>query len=158
MNEERTYPGFYPSKKTVAIFVFILLMGTLISCQKKEKNMDYIQQEMVRLGYDGKIERPSGTFEKAAMGLLGVEEVIAYNKGTESFAVIMFKNASEEDLRNRMQKIMSFIELYVAGDDYDKLSKSKELIESQSIMHNNMMVVWHYEKPDDIIKLIRKHF
>ncbi len=151
-----TIPYF---RKTLPfLFVMAALSTAFISCHKMPKNMDYIQDEMVRMGYNGKIERPSGTFEKAAMGLMGVEDLMAYNNGMESFAIIKFKNATEEEIDSRIQNIMSFIELYIAGEDYDKLSKTKELIQKQSILHNNIMVVWQYEKPDDVIKLIKKSF
>jgi hypothetical protein len=141
------------------ISLTILLLSTIMfSCQKKEKDFVYLEQQLINAGYHGQYERPSGAFQKAAIGILGVEDLLAYSDDNNRFAVIKLKPGNEEDIFDRIAPVMSLLEHYLNENDRQEVTKSLKNIRENSLQHNNILLVWDKYKPADAEKLIKRNF
>jgi hypothetical protein len=143
-------------KKSILGFIIITLL--FISCQKKERDMEFVKQEMTEMGYDGTFREPTGTLEKTAINLVGIDEMLIYESQGNHIVVLQFRSTNEDEIRNRIESVITFVEPYLSPEDMDNINNHKELLDRNSIIHNNMMLVWQTERPEDLVKLIENNF
>lgn len=144
------------NKKSVLGFIVITIL--LISCQKKERDMEFVKQEMTNMGYDGTFREPSGTLETTAINLVGIDEMLIYESAGNHIVVLQFRSTNEEEIRNRIESVITFVEPFLSPEDIDNINNHRELLDENSVIHNNMMLVWQTEKPEDLVTLIEKNF
>lgn len=144
------------NKKSVLGFIVITIL--LISCQKKERDMEFVKQEMTNMGYDGTFREPSGTLETTAINLVGIDEMLIYESAGNHIVVLQFRSTNEEEIRNRIESVITFVEPFLSPEDIDNINNHRELLDENSLIHNNMMLVWQTEKPEDLVTLIEKNF
>jgi hypothetical protein len=144
-------------KKTLFITTTLLMLAVM-GCKKQDRDFIYLQQQLINSGYTGIYEKPDGQFQKAALGFMGVEDVLAYRNDDYSFAVIKFKSAEDKDLKQRIEPLIALVELYLSEEDRAKLATSLNNLDEKSVQHNNILLVWEKEKPRNAEKLIKKYF
>lgn len=120
--------------------------------------MEFVKQEMTSMGYDGTFREPTGALERAAINLVGVDEMLIYESAENHIAVIQFRSTNEEEIRNRIESVITFVEPYLSPEDLNNITNPQELLDKNSVLHNNMMLVWQTEKPEDLVSLIEKNF
>ncbi len=143
-------------KNVLTILFFILLVNT--SCEKKERDLAFLHQEMLMAGYTGRYEKPEGALQLAALSLVGVEDYIALRSEDNNIVVIEFKKDDEKELMERVESIVGLFEGYLSEEDKKQLTDSKEKLEKQSWQHNNIVLIWEHEEPKELEQIIRKNF
>lgn len=143
-------------KNVLVILFFTLLVNT--ACEKKERDLAFLHQEMLMAGYTGRYERPEGALQLAALGLVGIEDFIAVRSENNNIVVIEFKKEDEKDMMERVESILGLFEEYLSEEDKKQLSDSKEKLENQSWQHNNIVLIWENEEPKELQQIVRKHF
>ncbi len=143
-------------KNVLAILFFILLATT--ACEKKERDLAFLHQEMLMAGYTGRYEKPEGALQLAALNLVGIEDFIALRSDNNNIVVIEFKKDNEKKLMERVESILGLFEGYLSEEDKKQLTDSKEKLEKQSWQHNNIVLLWENEEPKELERIIRKNF
>lgn len=144
--------------KIKSIIIFIAMAITFFSCQKKERDLQYIQQEMIELGYEGTFREPSTSLERAAISLVGIDEMLIYEEIDNHIVILQFKSTNEEEIRNRIESVITFLEPYLSPEDINNITNAKELLDNNTIIHNNIMLAWQSERPENLIYLVERNF
>ncbi len=142
--------------KTLLLITLILI--TTLSCQRQEKDFAFLEDEIVRLGYTGKIEKPQGSFQKAALNLVGVDDFLALDGETHKFAIFKLKTDNEKDVLDKIESVLNFVDEYISEEDKKEVARSKEMLKEQSFQHGKILIIWQDEEPVDMVKLIKKSF
>lgn len=142
-------------KLSILSFLFILLT---VSCQQEERNLEFLETEIVKLGYTGKFERPSGNFQKIALEIVGVDDFLAFKGKKDSFVIFQLKNDNEKDVAERFESALSLVEGYIGAEDKKNIADSKEKIREHSFQEGKILLLWEKERPEDIVKVIRRNF
>lgn len=135
--------------------IFLLLA---VSCQQEERNLEFLETEIIKLGYTGKFERPSGNFQQIALEIVGVDDFIAFKGEDNSFVIFQLKNTNEKDATERFESVLSLVEGYISEEDKKNLSGTKEKIKEHSFQQGKILLLWKDQKPEDVVKIIRRNF
>jgi hypothetical protein len=141
--------------------IFTVLLSALLffsSCEKKERDFTFLQGKLIEAGYDHRYEKPSGSLQMAALNMFGIDDLLAYKGEANSFVIIRFKDTNEEKMKEKIETIFTFIEAYIRDEDRQQLEDSRENINKQSFIHNDIVLVWEKEKPDGVDRIIRRYF
>jgi hypothetical protein len=150
--------SFNSIKKSILLLFVSLAIMTFSCREKKDKDFDFIQDHLINTGYHGQFERPEGAFQKAALNLLGVDDVLAYRNDGSSFAIVKIKPGKEEDIFERLAPVLSLVEQYLNEQDRKEIPKSLNALKENSLQHNNILLFWETDKPKDVEKLIKRYF
>jgi hypothetical protein len=145
-------------KKNKIVYLLLFLLITANACTKKERNFAAIQDQLIEAGYEGRFQKPENTFEKTALSLLGVKDVISFKGTDNSFVIVQFNNSNDKDLMERVESLLDLIDGYLSEEDKQELLNSRDKLESHSIQHNDIAVIWENKKPEDAIKIVKRNF
>lgn len=146
--------------KTQHLILTLLLPAILFfsSCEKKERDFNFLQEKLVEAGYTQRYEKPSGSLQVAALNLFGIDELLAYQGDSNKFVILRFKDTNEEKMKEKIESIFTFIEAYIRDEDRQQLEDSRENLNKQSFIHNDIVLVWEKDKPDGVDRIIRRYF
>lgn len=144
--------------KKQLLFLVLFISVTGYACTKKERNFASLQDQLIEAGYEGRFQKPENGFEKTALSLLGVKDLISFKGTDDSYVIIQFNNSSDKDLMERVESLLTLIDGYLSDEDKQELLDSKEKLDSHSIQHNDIAVIWEKEKPRDAIRIITRNF
>ncbi|MFW5706877.1 MAG: hypothetical protein ACOCX0_02815 [Bacteroidota bacterium] len=143
-------------KTSPLIFVFFIFMIT--GCDQKQTSLDFLEQEMKQIGYEGTFERPKGVIQKTALSLMGVNDVIVFNSPGSTLLIAQLSEGNNKDMTEQLESLLSIAEPYISEKDKDNLHRSKEMIRERSIQHNQIVLMWQDQKPEDLVKLIQRNY
>jgi hypothetical protein len=144
--------------KKKLLFLVLPIFLIFFSCAQKERNFASLQDKLIEAGYEGRFQKPENAFEKTAISLLGVKEVLSFKGTDNSFIIVQFKDSNDKDLMERVESLLSLIDGYLSEEDKKELLDSKDKLETHSIQHNDIAVIWENEKPGDAIRIIKRNF
>ncbi|TVQ16936.1 MAG: hypothetical protein EA361_03400 [Bacteroidetes bacterium] len=143
-------------RKNVTVILLLLLIA--VSCKQREKNLEFLEEKIVQLGYTGEFEKPAGGFQRMALGLVGVDNYLAFKGEESSFVIFQLKSDNEKDVIERLESVLSLADKYIREDDRKNIAESKELLREQSFQHGKILLLWENQKPEDLVKVIRRNF
>ncbi len=142
-------------RKNVTLILLLLLA---VSCKQREKNLEFLEEKIVQLGYTGEFGKPAGGFQRMALGLLGVDDFIAFKGEEFSFLIFELKSDKEKDVIERLESVLSLVDNYIRDEDRKNIADSKELLREQSFQHGKILLLWENQKPEDLVRVIRRNF
>ncbi len=143
-------------RKITLTTLIILLIA--VSCKQRERNLEFLEDEIVKMGYTGKFEKPSGGFQRMALELVGVEDFLAFKGDNSSFIIFEMKSGNDKDVIERVESVLSLAEGYISDEDRRNISDSKEKLRAHSFQQGNILLLWENQKPEDLVKVIRRNF
>lgn len=142
-------------KTTITVLIILLFA---VSCKQSEKNLEFLEDEIVKMGYTGKFEKPSGSFQRIALELVGVEDYLAFKGEKSSFIVLEMKPGNDKDVIERVESVLSLAEGYISDEDRENIAESKEKLREHSFQQGNILLLWEDQQPEDLVKVIRRNF
>jgi hypothetical protein len=144
--------------KNKLLYLVLPILVICFSCTQKERNFATLQDQLIEAGYEGRFRKPENTFEETALSIIGVKELLSFKGTDNSFIIVQFKDSNDKDLIERVESLLSLIEGYLSEEDKNELLDSKDKLESHSIQHKDIAVIWENEKPGDAIRIIKRNF
>jgi hypothetical protein len=136
----------------------VLLMGLALSaCKQKDKNLDNLMDELVSQGYTGKFERPGGTMEKAALGLFGVNDYLAFDGEQENFVVIDFRSEERALNEDRIESLIKLLETHISSDNEKDFQHIRENWRDHFYQNKNFVVAWEKHKPEKVLEIVGRY-
>ncbi len=142
-------------KSVVAILLLTMLA---FSCRKKEGNLDEVMQDLIELGYHGKMERPSGTMEMAALSFLGIDDYLILHETDTPLAVIQFKSEEDNISEERLESLLKMALVYTPEENREELLRKSEDLHEHSYRQGKLLVVWMEEKPEKLLQRLARAY
>ncbi len=142
-------------KSVVAILLLTMLS---FSCRKKEGNLDEVMQDLIELGYHGKMERPSGAMEMAALSFLGIDDYLILHETDTPLAVIQFKSEEDNISEERLESLLKMALVYTPEENREELLRKSEDLHEHSYRQGKLLVVWMEEKPEKLLQRLARAY
>lgn len=137
--------------------IFLAVALSFFSCGKKDATMAAFIDDVKKAGFSGQYESPKSGFEKAALSMMGIQDVTGYHEETTAFVVFEFSSPEKaesmaKDLPGLLQKLKPLIPVEVPKMD------SLPLDDLQKHTHQNgkLVLVALGQKEAQIVRLFRK--
>lgn len=138
-----------------SIFMLLLVVGTFSfsSCKKKERNLQTLRAEMERAGFEGHYEQPQSQLEKTALAWFGIEDVLIYRAADNQMVIAKLKDDSFSDAT--LDNLINLAKRYIPETEQAEIDLDQ--IKEKMYRQTPYVLFWEREKPDELIKILRKY-